>query len=380
MNKKDIIKYQTASGKDRYKFIVYAGKDETTGKSIIIRKQGFKTLKEAKQAYLDVQQAILNGDYLPINQKRFTYKGLLELYLPLYAQTVKETSFYQFKRCMESKVLPVLGDVYLDKITPQLCQKAVNQWARKYPTGFERVTIWASKVLKYAFKIGLIDSNPFDRVIKPKKPAKKKKDNFYTKDELETFLNGARDAGMMKYTLFRLLAFSGMRIGELIALEWSDVDFFRKTVSISKTLTLDKKGKFTVGSPKTASSNRTIMLDDETMNTLQKWRAEQSRRIVYLGKPKNDLIFPSEYGEHFSSTTVMNWNKKIAEKQGLRKIGLHGFRHTHASLCFEAGLTMQDVKDRLGHSNISTTMDIYTHVTKSRKEDSVQQLANFMRA
>lgn len=172
MNKKDIIKYQTASGKDRYKFIVYAGKDETTGKSIIIRKQGFKTLKEAKQAYLDVQQAILNGDYLPINQKRLTFKGLLELYLPLYAQTVKETSFYQFKRCMESKVLPVLGDVYLDKITPQLCQKAVNQWARERPKSFDRVIVWTSKVLKYAFKVGLIDSNPFDHVIVPKKPAK----------------------------------------------------------------------------------------------------------------------------------------------------------------------------------------------------------------
>lgn len=380
MNKKDIIKYQTASGKDRYKFIVYAGKDETTGKSIIIRKQGFKTLREAKQAYLDVQQAILNGDYLPINQKRLTYKGLLELYLPLYAQTVKETSFYQFKRCMESKVLPVLGDVYLDKITPQLCQKAVNQWAKDTPGGFVKAAVWASKILKYAFQIGLIDINPFDRVIMPKKPAKKKKDNFYTKDELETFLNGARDAGMMKYTLFRLLAFSGMRIGELIALEWSDVDFFRKTVSINKTMTLDKAGKYTIGSPKTTSSNRTIMLDDETMNILKKWRAEQSRRIIYLGKPKNDLVFPNEHGEHFMSATVMNWNKKIAEKQGLRKIGLHGFRHTHASLCFEAGLTMQDVKDRLGHSNISTTMDIYTHVTKNRKEESVQQLAKFMLA
>ena len=185
---------------------------------------------------------------------------------------------------------------------------------------------------------------------------------------------------MMKYTLFRLLAFSGMRIGELIALEWSDVDFFRKTVSINKTVTLDKAGKYTIGSPKTASSNRKIMLDDETVNILKKWRAEQSRRIIYLGKSKNDLVFPNEHGEHFMSATFMNWNKKIAEKQGLRKIGLHGFRHTHASLCFEAGLTMQDVKDRLGHSNISTTMDIYTHVTKSRKEESVQQLAKFMRA
>ncbi|MDA3795738.1 site-specific integrase [Lactobacillus delbrueckii] len=380
MNKKDIIKYQTASGKDRYKFIVYAGKDETTGKSIIVRKQGFKTLKEAKQAYLDVQQAILNGDYLPINQKRLTYKGLLELYLPLYAQTVKETSFYQFKRCMELQVLPVLGDVYLDKITPQLCQKAVNQWAKDTPGGFVRVAAWSSRVLKYAFQIGLIDSNPFDRVIKPKKPAKKKKDNFYTKDELETFLNGARDAGMMKYTLFRLLTFSGMRIGELIALEWSDVDFFRKTVSINKTLTLDKGGKSTIGSPKTASGNRTIMLDDATMNALQKWRAEQSRRIIYLGKPKNDLVFPSEHGSYLVNSVIQYWNEKIAEKQGLRKISLHGFRHTHASLCFEAGLTMQDVKERLGHSNISTTMDIYTHVTKSRKEESIQQLAKFMRA
>lgn len=380
MNKKDIIKYQTASGKDRYKFIVYAGKDETTGKSIVIRKQGFKTLKEAKQAYLDVQQAILNGDYLPINQKRLTYKGLLELYLPLYAQTVKETSFFQFKRCMESKVLPVLGDVYLDKITPQLCQKAVNQWAKDTPGGFVRAASWSSKVFKYAFKIGLIDSNPFDRVIMPKKPAKQKKENFYTKDELETFLNGARDAGIMKYALFRLLAFSGMRIGELIALEWSDIDFFRKTVSINKTLTLDKAGNYTVGRPKTTSSNRVIMLDDETMAILQKWRAEQSRRIIYLGKPKNDLIFPGEHGAHLVYSTALDWNKKIAKKQGLKNISLHGFRHTHASLCFEAGLTMQDVKDRLGHSNISTTMDIYTHVTKSRKEESIQQLAKFMRA
>ncbi|WP_220434509.1 site-specific integrase [Lactobacillus delbrueckii] len=380
MNKKDIIKYQTASGKDRYKFIVYAGKDETTGKSIVIRKQGFKTLKEAKQAYLDVQQAILNGDYLPINQKRLTYKGLLELYLPLYAQTVKETSFFQFKRCMESKVLPVLGDVYLDKITPQLCQKAVNQWAKDTPGGFVRAASWSSKVFKYAFQIGLIDSNPFDRVIMPKKPAKQKKENFYTKDELETFLNGARDAGIMKYALFRLLAFSGMRIGELITLEWSDIDFFRKTVSINKTLTLDKAGNYTVGRPKTTSSNRVIMLDDETMAILQKWRAEQSRRIIYLGKPKNDLIFPGEHGAHLVYSTALDWNKKIAKKQGLKNISLHGFRHTHASLCFEAGLTMQDVKDRLGHSNISTTMDIYTHVTKSRKEESIQQLAKFMRA
>ncbi len=380
MNKKDIIKYQTASGKDRYKFIVYAGKDETTGKSIVIRKQGFKTLKEAKQAYLDVQQAILNGDYLPINQKRLTYKDLLELYLPLYAQTVKETSFFQFKRCMESKVLPVLGDVYLDKITPQLCQKAVNQWAKDTPGGFVRAASWSSKVFKYAFQIGLIDSNPFDRVIMPKKPAKQKKENFYTKDELETFLNGARDAGIMKYALFRLLAFSGMRIGELIALEWSDIDFFRKTVSINKTLTLDKAGNYTVGRPKTTSSNRVIMLDNETMAILQKWRAEQSRRIIYLGKPKNDLIFPGEHGAHLVYSTALDWNKKIAKKQGLKNISLHGFRHTHASLCFEAGLTMQDVKDRLGHSNISTTMDIYTHVTKSRKEESIQQLAKFMRA
>ncbi len=310
MNKKDIIKYQTASGKDRYKFIVYAGKDETTGKSIIIRKQGFKTLKEAKQAYLDVQQAILNGDYLPINQKRLTYKGLLELYLPLYAQTVKETSFYQFKRCMESKVLPVLGDVYLDKITPQLCQKAVNQWARERPKSFDRVIVWTSKVLKYAFKVGLIDSNPFDRVIVPKKPAKKKKENFYTKDELETFLNGARDAGMMKYTLFRLLAFSGMRIGELIALEWSDVDFARQSVSINKTLTLDKYGQATVGSPKTTNSNRTVLLDDVTMTILRQWRAEQARRIIYFGKPRNNLVFASEHGGHLSNGTIKGWNKK----------------------------------------------------------------------
>lgn len=94
---KEITKYSTNSGKTRYKFTVYAGKDGTTGKSIIIRKQGFKTLKQAKQALLNVQQAILNGDYLPISEKRLTYKELFIEWWAVYEKSVKQSDIVLLK-------------------------------------------------------------------------------------------------------------------------------------------------------------------------------------------------------------------------------------------------------------------------------------------
>lgn len=93
---------------------------------------------------------------------------------------------------------------------------------------------------------------------------------------------------------------------------------------------------------------------------------------------QDNFIFPTVNNEITQPSKPTQWNNAICKKYGLRHIKVHGFRHTHASLLFEAGVSMQNVKERLGHANIETTMDIYTHVTKKQKEETANQFASYM--
>lgn len=376
---KEIIKYSTASGKARYKFTVYAGKDETTGKSIIIRKQGFKTLKQAKQALLNVQQAILNGDYLPISEKRLTYKELFGEWWALYEKSVKQSTAYSCKMQFRVHVLPYFGSKYIDKISVIDCQRWLNKLATEYPTSFKETKARASRVLDYAIKLGILDRNPFKLVTMPKAQKKERPENFYTKDELRRFLEQARKESYQKYAMFRLLAFSGMRIGELLALNWADIDLTAGTVAINKTLSRNASGSICINdTPKTSSSTRIVTLDAETLAVLGEWRRRQLNNVIYLGTSKDNLAFSNPVtGDRFVPSTLNDWVRKIAKLAGIKAITPHGFRHTHASLCFAAGLSMQDVKERLGHSSITTTMDIYTHVTREQNKASAEKLARF---
>lgn len=377
---KEITKYSTNSGKTRYKFTVYAGKDGTTGKSIIIRKQGFKTLKQAKQALLNVQQAILNGDYLPISEKRLTYKELFIEWWAVYEKSVKQSTAFSCKIIFNKSILPYFGSKYIDKITLVDCQRWANKLANDSPASFKETKARASRVLDYAIKLGMLTRNPFKLITMPKTQKKKEKqENFYTKEELFRFLQQAKKSSFQKYAMFRLLAFSGMRKGELLALNWADIDFKAGTVSINKTLSRDASGKTCINdTPKTASSTRIVTLDSETMAVLKEWRRRQLSNVIYLGQSKDNLVFYNSFtGVHFSLVTLNDWASSIAKQAGIKSITPHGFRHTHASLCFAAGLSMQDVKERLGHSSITMTMDIYTHVTQKQSKAGAEKLARF---
>ena len=153
------------------------------------------------------------------------------------------------------------------------------------------------------------------------------------------------------YCTFRVLAFTGIRCGELCALTWKDFDLKNKTLSVNKNLTY-VKGGYTVSETKTKSSNRIIYLDNETVEVLKQFRKQRS--FVPL------------------DTSVFN------KKPELLKYYLHGFRHTHATLLYESGIDVKDISNRLGHSNIKTTLDIYTHLTEDKKKDVTDKFSKFM--
>ena len=200
-------------------------------------------------------------------------------------------------------------------------------------------------------------------------------------DELKKFLDTAKnDFDLKKYTLFRLLAFSGMRIGECLALTWHDLDYKNNTIAINKTLARTKNG-IKIQTPKTKSSNRVISLDTETMQVLKMWQFEQRKQLLKLGinsMNKQQLIFSNTKNKFIIIPTVRLAIKQIAKKAGIYPITTHGFRHTHATLLFASGMDIKQVQARLGHSNVQTTLNIYTHAIQDKQDKIGDEFAKYI--
>lgn len=376
----NIIEYETKTGKKRYKFSLYAGKDTSTGRTLMVRKKGFKSLKEAREEYLKLQLAIDSGEYKPINERRFKLSEIINMWLKVYQPTVKESTFATTKRIVNAHVVKALGSIYIDKLSVIQCQKAVNKWFRDAPGTYKKYIFYCSDAIDYAIKLEIISKNPMKNIVRPKvKNVHKEFTNFYTKDELNRFLQCAQRYNLKAFTLFRLLAYTGLRRGEALALKWSDIDFNENVVSVKRTLTKGINNKVIVQTPKTSSSYRKIAIDDSTANILKQWQQEQRKQQVVISINGDRVVFNRGYENiPLSDGCLVNWNKAICQKAHLRRITIHGFRHTNASLLFEAGVSMKDVQTRLGHKSIKTTMDIYTHVSKQHQNKAVQKLSNYM--
>lgn len=379
-------KYKKGDG-TYWQFRAYLGTDEATGKRIATTRRGFKTEREAKKAYkqllIDYEKNGGLNSKPTVNIK--TFEELYNLWLESYQTTVKESTLMNVKRKFEIHVLPKFGNMKLDKISIAQAQKAVNEWSKKLDS-FDKLNSYCSRLMKYAISLELVDKNPFEYVIKPKSKDKDDKIKFYTKDELQTILNYLesrthsedelqRHQEYFYYCLVRLLAFSGLRINEALALEWSDIDFNACVLSVSKTLSRTEKG-FKPSTPKTKASIRTISLDDKTMQILKAWRTIHKEMLFMNGK-RSEVVFcdMDSYQKHYKGYWYQT--EKRINKTNVAPINFHAFRHTHASFLFASGVSMKEVQTRLGHSSIQMTMDIYTHLLPDQQTETVEKLAKF---
>lgn len=384
----DIKSYTTPSGNKRYKFTIYLGRDAKTGRPRQIRKQGFKTEKQARKDFLQIQVQIANGEYSSEKQERLKFEEVYNKWLGIYSNGIKESTLATTIRMVEDHVLPDLGRYYIDRISMLECQKAVNKWYKDAPRTYKKYVRYANRVFHYAMHLELIDSSPMDKVIRPRVKPRKKYIDFYTKDELNKYLDVAKKFGIEAYTLFYVLAYTGLRKGEALTLEWKDVSFKDKTLNVQRTLSKGINDRLLIQTPKTINSIRTISLTTDTVNVLKQWQMEQRKEVNVIsikggGINQDNFIFNGMIDNYpdnipLSYTTVSTWNSKIAKKAGLRHIRIHDFRHTHASLLFDAGISMQDIKERLGHASIKTTMDIYTHLPKKRREKTMNKFSDYM--
>lgn len=238
------------------------------------------------------------------------------------------------------------------------------------------------KALKYAVKNDMIPSNPADKVERPKQD--KFYGNFYDRDELNKLFEAV--AGTKLELPVLLGAFYGLRRSEIVGLKWSAIDFEQNTITISHTVTsCNLDGKCVIvakDTTKTKSSRRTLPLVPYFHEKLLAVKAQQERNQKLCGRSYNreflEYICVDDIGDRFKPNYITLQFPKLLERNGFRKIRFHDLRHSCASLLLASGVPMKHIQEWLGHSDFSTTANIYAHLDYSSKLTSASAMeSNF---
>ena len=232
-------------------------------------------------------------------------------------------------------------------------------------------------MLEFAKENDVILGNPCKKSVKSDmgKPSEKKV--ALTIDEQRKFLMAA--AGQSYENQYKFMLQTGLRTGELVGLKWDDIDFGKRTVTISRTMEYRYKvGEWRVGPPKSKSGYRTIPLTDEAIRIL-KDQKEKNSKIKVINIEWRDQVFLSRKGEPVKNSTYDTALFKICDKAEIRKFCMHILRHTFATRCIEAGMIPKTLQKILGHSNIGITMNLYVDATEEEKTKEMDLVAEALK-
>lgn len=376
-----ITEVKKKNGATVYRASVYLGVDQVTGKKVKTKVTG-RTQKEVKQKAKQEKIAFQQDGFTRFQATSIaSYQELAELWWESYKYTVKPNTQDNVKKLLDNHVLPLFGIYKLDKLTTPLIQSIVNKLADKTNKGepgaylhYDKIHALNKRILQYGVTMQAISSNPARDVVLPRntQKAKRKKVKHFENQDLKKFLDYLEGLDQAKYrnlyeaTLYKFLLATGCRINEALALSWSDIDLENATISITKTL--NHLGQ--INSPKSKASYRDIDIDQGTIIMLKAYQLRQIQEAWKLGRTET-VVFSDFIHDYPSNKTLGNRLKTQFKHAGVPNIGFHGFRHTHASLLLNSGIPYKELQYRLGHSTLSMTMDIYSHLSKENAKKAV---------
>lgn len=370
-----ITEVKKKNGATVYRASVYLGVDRITGKKI---RKRIKARSKKELRKIAVQEKYLfekNGSTIQASVTVANYKELAYLWLDSYKLTVKKQTYLNTKGRLEKHILPYLGPFKLDKINPVLIQKFAHDIANKSRVhDFRTILADNKRILQYGVALQLLPFNPARDIIQPKvKVTLKEKVKHLSDGQLKQLMDylSALPLDYKNYTystLIRFLLATGCRIGEAQALEWSDIDLDKGTVNINKNYQPNIQN---VTTPKTKKSLRTISIDKTTLLMLRMYKARQRQEFRAVGLEDSNLIFSTPVADYIARSSLQLFLDRCLEGANLPRFTFHAFRHTHASLLLNAGITYKELQYRLGHSTITMTLDTYSHLSQEKEKEAV---------
>ncbi|ARC76552.1 MULTISPECIES: site-specific integrase [Bacillus subtilis group] len=373
--------------------------DPTTGKRKQKEVGGFRTKAEAEEKAKRIQYELLQGTY--IEEKEITFEEFAKEWLIWYENTGKvKVSTIRVRKHEISRLMDYFQYLKMKDITRKQYQEALNDLKAR---GYAENTIDGAHrtgrmIFKRAIELEVIKTDPTEYAIVPKVQKtveelerEKELPKYLEKEELAHFLSIIPDHQMdiRDYPIFLTLAYTGMRAGELCALKWSDIDFEEQTISITKTYYNPRNAikEYELLTPKTKKSKRVIDVTKDVLIELDKLRkAQKEVQMKYRKTYHNEGFVFAQLDEVNAGYPAYVKLIEIRMKRLLKIANLnpsltpHSLRHTHTSLLAEAGVSLEQIMDRLGHTDDDTTKNIYLHITKPKKKEASHKFSELMRS
>jgi len=328
--------------------------------------------RAAESAASSIRQELAKGQLNINEQKEIPVFGEYSKKWLAYIKTMRRESTHErYEQVLNQHVLPVFNTMALDNITRGDVR---NSMLLKIEEGFSRSSICVyrdvmSGVFNFAIDEEIVSSNPVAGITKRLELKREKKDvEPLTSEELVLFLAVCESLVPEYYAFFLMAARTGMRLGEVLAVRWSDIDFNSSFIWVRRSY---RRGQFT--RPKNGKS-RKVDMSPQLSTTLKKLETKKRKEILKKGlKEMPELVF-NRHSRVIEQNYMRRVFKRVLKKAGIRIIKLHGLRHTFASLLLSQGESPVYVKEQLGHSSIQITVDIYGHWIQSQKNKGVNIL------
>lgn len=380
-------------GNGSWRVIVSAGYNPDGSKRRLQRmiKVDPSKTENAQRKEVEKQAAAIETDYrrhLITEGKKITISSLADEFLSTHGKRLAIATAAHYKHMIDGRILPELGKKNVQDLTPREIKQFYHKLEstpaltkRSKTGGLSGNTILhyhrcLHAMLTYAVRSGYISINPADAVEPPRND--RQETAFYELEDCGKLLEALDQIPDTQWRLFFYMSiYTGMRPGELIGLNWQDITGNVLTVRAG-AVHVPGKGTIRTDRPKTQKSIRMIDLPPTIMTILQQHRREQAEYRLSFGPdwPEPDAVFTGALGYRLNISSPTQKFQKIVKEYGLRPITLYGLRHTAATIMIAQGLNARDVAARLGHSQTSTTLNIYAHAFMDANTRATEAIAN----
>lgn len=376
----------TAKKGNRYYAVIYEGVDQATGKEKRRWYSAGPRKSDAERLVTELVKRHNDGDYRA-PEKITLGVYLTEKWLPGQRAQLRPSTFDSYERNIRLHVLPLLGNVPLQRLAPEdldgFYGQLLSEGRRDDRGGLSHKTVRyihgiLHKALADAQRKGTLIRNVAALADAPKlSSAKKREMRVWTAGELRAFLVGIEKD--RSHPAFFLAAHTGMRRGEVLGLRWQDVDLDAARLSVRQAI-ISVAYQVRVSDVKTGTGRRTIDLDARTVGVMRAWRKAQlaERMLVGPAFADHDLVFPRPDGTPTHPDAFSQTFDRAVVRLGLPVISLHDLRHTHATLLLRAGVPVKVVSERLGHANPAFTLTVYQHVIPGMQEEAASLFSDLI--